>query len=217
MRRSGERVHITVQLVDLGNGFQLWSDRYDRELKDIFDVQDEIARAVAGRLRVSLSDSGGKLVSRSTTSVEAYQLLLKGRELLNRRGRAILEGQTYFERAIQLDPELAEAHALLGDSYRLIGLYGFAPANAVMSRARAAAERALALDPNQVEALANLANLKSIHDWDIHGSVALTARALAVDGNHVRTPRGTGHRDGVYRARSGRSDGARSSWNPESV
>ena len=185
VRRAGERVRITVQLVDLGNGFQLWSDRYDRELKDIFDVQDEIARGVAGRLRLSLSE-GGKLVARPTTSVDAYQLLLKGRELLNRRGRAILEGQTCFERAIELDPQLAEAHALLGDSYRLIGLYGLAPANDVMPRARAAAERALALDPNQVDALANLANLKAIHDWDIHGSVALTARALAVDGNHVR-------------------------------
>jgi len=187
VRRSGDRVRITVQLVDLANGFQLWSDRYDRELRDIFDVQDEIASAITGRLRVSLSDRGGKVVSRPTASLDAYELLLKGRGLLNRRGRAILEGQACFEQAIQIDPNLAEAHALLGDSYRLIGLYGLAPAPEVMPRARAAAERALALDPNQVEALATLANLESIHEWDLYGTVALSERALAVDRNHVRT------------------------------
>jgi TolB-like protein/Tfp pilus assembly protein PilF len=186
VRRSGERVRITVQLVDLHNGFQLWSDRYDRELEDIFDIQDEIARGVVGRLRGALSDHASTLVSRPTTSVDAYQLLLRGRELLNKRGRAILEGRTFFERAIELDPGLAEAHALLGDSYRLIGLYGIAPATDVMPRARAAAERALALDSNQVDALATLANLKAVHDWDVSGSIAMSARALAIDPNHVR-------------------------------
>jgi TolB-like protein len=187
VRRSGDRVRITVQLVDLANGFQLWSDRYDRELQDIFDVQDEIARAITVRLRVSLSDGGGKVVSRPTASVDAYELLLKGRGLLNRRGRAILEGQACFEQAIHIDPNLAEAHALLGDSYRLLGLYGLAPATEVMPRARAAAERALALDSKQVEALATLANLESIHEWDLSGTITLSERALAVDRNHVRT------------------------------
>ena len=83
VRRAGDRVRITVQLSDVANGFQLWSERYDRELKDIFDVQDEIAKAIAERLRVTLA--GGKddrLVEQATTNIEAYQLYLKGRALL---------------------------------------------------------------------------------------------------------------------------------------
>ena len=87
VRRAGDRVRITVQLSDVANGFQLWSERYDRELKDIFDVQDEIAKAIAERLRVTLA--GGKddrLVEQATTNIEAYQLYLKGRALRRSAG-----------------------------------------------------------------------------------------------------------------------------------
>ena len=90
LRRAGDRVRITVQLSDVANGFQLWSEQYDRELKDIFDVQDQIAKAIAERLRVTLA--GGKddrLVAQGTTNVEAYQLYLKGHALLGRRGTNI--------------------------------------------------------------------------------------------------------------------------------
>ena len=87
VRRAGDRVRITVQPNHVANGFQLWSERYDRELKDIFDVDDEIAKAIAERLRVTLA--GGKddcLVEQATTNIEAYQLYLKGRALVDRRG-----------------------------------------------------------------------------------------------------------------------------------
>ncbi len=90
VRRAGDRVRITVQLSDAANGFQLWSERYDRELKDVFDVQDEIAKAIAERLKVTLT--GGKddrLVEQATASIEAYQLYLKGHALLGRRGTSI--------------------------------------------------------------------------------------------------------------------------------
>ena len=188
VRRAGDRVRITVQLNDATNGFQLWSERYDREMRDIFDVQDEIARTIAERLRITLSGlAGGRLVERSTTSVEAYELLLKGRTLQARRGRAILDALACFEQAARLDPALAEAHALMGDSFRLLALYGFAPPGEVMPKARAAAERALMLDPLQVEALATLANIAVIHEWDIPKSIALTDRALACDPRHVRS------------------------------
>jgi TolB-like protein len=186
VRRAGDRVRVTVQLVDVTNGFQLWSERYDRELKDIFDVQDEIARAVAERLRVTLADASQRLVVRATTNLDAYELLLKGRVLLIRRGRAIFEAQACFEQALALDPGFAEAHALLGDAYRLIGLYGLAPATEMMPRARAAAERALSLDPRQVEALATLASVAAVYDWDTAASSSFTDRALSCDPSHVR-------------------------------
>ena len=186
VRRSGDRVRITAQLSDVAGGFQLWSERYDRELRDIFDVQDEIARAIAERLRVTLSGTG-RLVQPRTPNLEAYELLLKGRVLHTRRGRAIVEALACFERAIELDPDLAEAHALKGDALRVLALYGIAPATEMMPRAREAAERALSLDPGQVEAFATLASVAAVYDWDIARSVELSERALACDPGHVRT------------------------------
>ena len=186
VRRSGDRVRITAQLSDAQHGQQLWSERFDRELKDIFDVQDEIARAIVERLKVTF-DSTARLVPTATASVEAYELLLKGRVLLMRRGLAIVSAQPYFEQAIAIDPGLAEAHAMLGDTHRLMALYGLRPAAEVMPLARASAQRALAIDPNQVEALATLANISSIYDWDLEATAELSARALACAPSHVRT------------------------------
>ena len=187
VRRAGDRVRVTVQLVDATNGFQLWSERYDRQLEDIFDVQDEIARAVADRLKVTLAlGAGERLVAKVTGNIEAYELLLKGRTFLTRRGRAILDALSCFEQATALDQNLAEAHALLGDAYRLTAVYGIAPAADVIPKARAALDRALAIDPRQVEALATLANIATIYDWDVATSQRLSDRALEIDPNHVR-------------------------------
>jgi serine/threonine protein kinase/tetratricopeptide (TPR) repeat protein len=187
VRRAGDRVRITAQLSDVQQGRQLWSERFDRELRDIFDVQDEIACAIVERLKVTLADRGrDRLVPKVTANIDAYQLLLKGRVLLTRRGRAIIDAMQCFEQAVALDPDLSEAHALLGDAHRLAALYGLTPAKVAMPLARASVERALAIDPQQVEALATLANIASTYDWDLAVATALSDRALAVDPSHVR-------------------------------
>jgi len=187
VRRAGDRVRITAQLNDVREGRQLWSERFDRELKDIFDVQDEIARAIVERLKVTLIDRGEtRLVPKVTSNLEAYQLLLKGRELLTRRGRAIFDAMRMFEQAVALDPNLSEAHALLGDAHRLTALYGLVPPAEGMPRAEAAAQRALAIDPKQVEALTTLANIATSYHWNSEASHQLSARALAIDPFHVR-------------------------------
>lgn len=187
VRRAGNRVRITAQLSDVQQGRQLWSERFDRELHDIFDIQDEIARAIVGRLEVTLvAGQHERLVPKVTADVDAYQLLLKGRILLTRRGRAIIDAMSYFEQAVALDPGLAEAHALLADAHRLTALYGLRPSVEAMSMARVSAERALALDSNQVEALATLANIAWTYDWDIEGGLAFSDRALEIDPSHVR-------------------------------
>jgi TolB-like protein/Flp pilus assembly protein TadD len=186
VRRAGDRVRITVQLSDAQQGRQIWSERFDRELKDIFDVQEEIARAIAERLRITISGGATRLVPQATTNMEAYELLLKGRAFVTRRGRAVLDAIPLFERAILLDPNLAEAHALLGDAYRLLGLYGIVRASEVMPKARACVERALALDPNQAEALATHAIIASVYEWDFDEVIRRSDRALAADPNHVR-------------------------------
>jgi serine/threonine-protein kinase len=149
VRRAGDRVRITVQLSDVANGFQLWSERYDRELKDIFDVQDEIAKAIAERLRVTLA--GGKddrVVEQATTNVEAYQLYLKGRALLNRRGASIPPALDLFRKAVELDPDYSLAWAGIADAFTVLAFFGFVRGSESKPQAIAAATRAIELDPS---------------------------------------------------------------------
>jgi serine/threonine protein kinase/tetratricopeptide (TPR) repeat protein len=185
IRKSGTRMRITAQLINVADGYHIWSERYDRELTDVFAVQDELAQSIATRLRGSLT-TPERLLRAAPRSAEAYEQLLRGRVLLWKRGRAILDALDCFERAVALDPDLVDAHALLGDSCRLLAVYGIAPPVDMFARARAAAERALALDPEQVEALATLASIAAFVDWDAEASWTFTTRALAVDPGHIR-------------------------------
>jgi TolB-like protein/Flp pilus assembly protein TadD len=148
VRRAGDRVRITVQLNDVADGFQLWSERYDRELKHIFDVQDEIAKAVAERLRVTLA--GGKedrLVEQATTNIEAYQLYLKGRALVDRRGASVPIGLDLLRKAVELDPGYAQAWAGIADALTVLAYSGAARGSESKAQAIAAARRSIELDP----------------------------------------------------------------------
>jgi serine/threonine-protein kinase len=148
MRRAGDRVRITVQLSDVANGFQLWSERYDRELTDIFDVQDEIAKAIAERLRVTLA--GGKdarLVEQGTTNVEAYQLYLKGYALLSRRGAEISAALELFRKAVEIDPGYSLAWAGIADASTGLAIAGSVSGSELKPQAMAAATRSIELDP----------------------------------------------------------------------
>ena len=145
VRRAGSRVRVTVQLVDATNGFQLWSERYDRQLEDIFEVQDEIARAITGRLELTL----GEGVRRSTKDLEAYELYLKGRHHWHQRSPATLRvAIRCFEQAIERDPEYALAYAGLADCYGILRVYGWVSAREGKAPAQAAMTRAVALAPS---------------------------------------------------------------------
>jgi serine/threonine-protein kinase len=188
VRRAGTRLRITVQLANAADGYQLWSERYDRELTDVFAVQDEIAAAIAARLKLALARGAtGATGRRGTENLEAYDLVLRARAVQARRGRHLIEARQYLERAIELDPGYAEAQALLADSYRLAGTYGMASSRAVMPRARAAAERALAADPESVEALATMADVEAQYEWNTERALALWNRALEIDPRHTRS------------------------------
>jgi serine/threonine-protein kinase len=144
VRRAGHRVRVTVQLVDTANGFQLWSERYDREMEDIFDVQDEIARAVTERFKLSLGDQ----VRRSTRNLEAYELYLKGRHHWHQRSPSTLpKAIQCFEQAIAADPDYALAHAGLADCYGILRVYGWVSALDGKEPARVAVSRAMSLAP----------------------------------------------------------------------
>ena len=187
VRKAGNRLRVTAQLINASDGCHIWSERFDREMTDVFALQDEIASTIGAKLELSLMDAGPARDARAgPRNVEAYELLLRGRVLVAQRGPSIVRAAECFEQALTLDPELAEAHALFADANRLFAIYGMAPTADVIPRARAAAQRALSLDPQQVEALATLANIAAVFDWNMAASTAITDRALAIDPLHVR-------------------------------
>ena len=148
VRRAGDRLRITVQLSDVANGFQLWSERYDRELKDIFDVQDEIARAIAERLRVTLgAGKADRLVEQATTSIEAYQLYLQGRALVDRRGANVPAGLDLLRKAVELDPVYSLAWAGIADALTVLAYSGAARGAESKAQAISAARRSIELNP----------------------------------------------------------------------
>jgi serine/threonine-protein kinase len=150
IRRAGPRLRVTAQLSKASDGYQLWSERYDRVEEDVFAVQDEIAQAIAGRLRLTLAaEQPGRP---PTHQLEAYRLYLKGRALLYQRGRSIPKALECFEQAVALDSNYAQAWAGMADGYTTAGYSGLAPSSDVMPKALAAAHRALELDPDLAEA-----------------------------------------------------------------
>jgi serine/threonine protein kinase/Flp pilus assembly protein TadD len=180
---KGNKVRITTQLINAGDGFHLWSETYDRQLDDIFAVQDEIARAVAGSLKLKLL-GGATPSSPSTqsTNAEAYNEYLQGRYFYERRTKENLERAVgHYEQAIKLDPRYAPAWVGLAESRSKQGDQGYLPVEPSYREARAAAERALALDPNLAEAHAALGWIQTSYDWDWAGADASYKRALALE------------------------------------
>jgi adenylate cyclase len=168
VRRAGDHLRITAQLVNVTDGYHLWSERYDLEMKDIFEVQDEIARSIAERLRVSLEGKREEpLVRAATKNLEAYELYLKGRALLSKRGSAIPHALACFRRAVALDSEYALAWAGLADSYTVIGYYGLARPEVSMPKGAEAARRSVALDPSLAEGHSALAMSCLLYEWDL--------------------------------------------------
>lgn len=167
VRQAGDKVRITAQLIDTETGFHLWSETYDRELKDIFAVQDEIARAIVDRLKIQLAPEEQQLAQRDqapTQNVEAYEQFLQGRAIWKRRGEQnIRSAIALYQSALARDPAFARAHAALGSAY--VVLAGYTEEKGDEERylplAEEAARQALALDPKIGEAHAVLAQINS--------------------------------------------------------
>jgi tetratricopeptide (TPR) repeat protein len=186
VRRAGNRLRITSQLVNAADGYHLWSERYDRELKDIFEIQDEIARSIAGRLKITLA--GGRqqqLVKVGTENLAAYELYLKGRALLPRRGPAAAYLDC-FEQAVKLDPNYAQAWAGLADSYSVLGYSGLVRPDATMPKAIEAAQRAVVLDPALAEAHNALAIASLMGAWNKVEAEREFLRALELNPRYVQ-------------------------------
>ena len=165
VRRSGERVRVTAQLIAAHDGAQLWSERYDRSMTDVFAMQDEIASAITTALKGKFSsDSGAR---HYTPDLAAYELFLRGRHQLSRfTPDAWNRARVLFEQAIAADPRYAEPHAELALGYYISGMHGMAPMREVAPFVRAEAERALALDPEDARPRFLLGGIALAFDYD---------------------------------------------------
>jgi eukaryotic-like serine/threonine-protein kinase len=182
VRRAGNRVRITAQLVNVSDGYHLWSDRYDRELTDIFAIQDEIATAIASRLAVTLRGGpGGALVRPSTSNIEAYELFLKARSLMKERGPALLTAIDLFEKAVALDPEFAPALASLAQTLILSSFWGMSAPDRITARAKWAATTALEHHASLVTCYTASALVATCIDFDRDRATDTWNRAVSID------------------------------------
>ena len=194
VRKSGNRLRIMAQLINVADGYHIWSERFDRELQDIFEVQDEIAKTIADRLKVTLGAEREKpLVRAGTKNLEAYQLYLKGRFHWNKRTpEAMKKAIECFQQAIKEDPAYALAYTGLADNYNLASFLNFFPPSEVMPKAKAAAAKALEIDDGLAEAHVSLGYASFTYDWDWTAAGRHFEQALAANpsyvGNHAFYP-----------------------------
>jgi serine/threonine-protein kinase len=187
VRRAGQRIRVTVQLINAADKAQLWSERYDRELRDIFDIQDEIAQAIVEKLKIKLgSKLGQPLVKRYTDNLEAHSLYLKGNFCLYRlTSENMVKGHAYLEQAVTLEPDHALAWVQLAD-YHIARAF-IAPPLAEWSLAKKAAERSVAADAELAEGHAALAFLTALTDFDWSASICLFETAVQQNPGSGRT------------------------------
>ena len=190
VRKSGNRLRVSAQLISVKDGYQLWSESYDRDLADVFAVQEDVARSIVAALRVRLAPArDSALAVRPTGDLEAYDLYLKGRFAWNQRtGPALQEAVRYLEQAVARDSTFARAWAALADAYLLVVPYaGGSPAD-TWRKAQAAARKALALDSTSAEAYTSLGYGNMIYAWNWPAAEESFQRAIAADPNYA-----TGH------------------------
>jgi serine/threonine protein kinase len=183
VRRSGDHVRIAIQLIDTSNGFQLWSERYDADLKDIFALQDRITLSVINELRVKLLSGEKQAIEhRYSDNVEAYQLYLKGRyHFLKLTPPETLKGISYLEEAIKLEPNYALAYAGLTAAYVTLPLTSDGLPSEFFPKAKVAAARALAIDDQVSETYAALFWATLWFDWDWDAAERQCFRAIDLD------------------------------------
>ncbi len=166
--RSGNRVRITAQLIQAPMDRHLWAKSYERDLRDVLALQDDVAQAIASEVKTELtSHERLRLTSPRSVDPEAYEAYLKGRYYSSKRTEKELEkGIEYFQQAIEKDPNYASAYSGMADAYALLGYRGDLPSKEALSRAKAAALKAVGLDESLAEAHASLAFIAETHEWD---------------------------------------------------
>jgi TolB-like protein/Tfp pilus assembly protein PilF/DNA-binding XRE family transcriptional regulator len=188
VHKVGDRLRVTAQLTDAGNGFQFWSERFDRQMTDVFAIQDEITLAIIKQLQVELlSKERSALLTQKKEGLEAYNLYLKGRYYWAQRPQGIGKAIDYFWQAIEKEPNYARARAGLADCYVTLGSWenGTMPPVDAMAKAQDAASKALELDERLAEAHSTLAYRTTHHDWDWSRAETQFQRAFDLNPNYA--------------------------------
>ncbi len=203
--QHGGALVIQADLVDAVDGSQLWGERYNRRLADIFGVQEDIVREISEKLRLRLTGEEKKrMTKRHTENSQAYQAYLKGRFYWNKRTEeGLKKGIEYFQQAIEIDPGYALAYTGLADSYAVLGYYNYLPSKEAYPRAKAAAAKALAIDDTLAEAHASLANTR-YYDWSWVQAERELKRAIELNPNYATAH----HWYGLYLTEMGKFDRA---------
>ncbi len=185
--QRGNKLRLHVDLLDTTTGEELWGDQYDRDLTELFSVQDEISHEVSQRLRLKMTrEAESRLTKRYTDNVEAYQLYVRARRWCEKRSaEGFKRGTEYLSQAIQMDPNYALAHAELSQCISVPCYYGSVDPNLAYPKARAAALRALEIDPNLAEAHEVLATILKNYDWNWIDAEKEYKRAIELNSNYA--------------------------------
>ncbi|UCC45717.1 MAG: protein kinase [Candidatus Zixiibacteriota bacterium] len=183
VRKAGKRIRVTAQLVKVSDGYHLWSERYDRELEDVFTIQDEISLAIVEKLKVKLLEKDRvALTRRPTINPEAHSLYLKGRYFWSKRSREGFEKAIeYYKLAVGIDPSYSQAHAGIAACYNDLPNYSTFPPSQAYPLAKEAALKALELDDENAEARTALGLIKSDYEWDWEGAEKEFRRAIELN------------------------------------
>ena len=187
IQRASDRVRLTVQLIRVRDGVQLWGESFDKEFTDIFALEDSLSERVAQSIRLKLTgEETRRFIKRSTERPDAYEAYVKGRYFWNKRTEiGMRKGLEYFHQAIALDPTFAEAYVGVADSYGTLGLYAMLPPKEAFPAAKEAAKRALEMDDGLAEAHASLGFIHFYYDWNATDAIAEFRRALADNPNYA--------------------------------
>jgi len=187
VRKEGNKLRITAQLIKVADGFPVWSKIYQRNIEDTFDLWDEISLAIVDNLKVRLFEEDKlKLTKRYTENIEAYDLYLQGRFFWNKRTEdGLKKAIEYFEQAIETDPNYAQAYAGTADSYNLLGIYSYLQPDEAYPVVKKAAQKALEIDETISEAHTSLASVFRYYDWNWEEAEKGFRRALGQNPNYV--------------------------------
>ena len=182
VRKAGPRLRITAQLISVADGYHLWSERFDREMEDIFAIQDEIADKIVEKLKTELLPAASSVRIRRPPNIESYDQYLRGRYYASKF--LIDKAIEHYERAIALDPDCAPAHASLAEVYVLLSTgFDVLPSREAMPKAREAAQKALQIDPTLAEAHVSLGMVAMCYDWDRRAAMKHLQKAVALNPN----------------------------------
>lgn len=182
VQRSGDRVRITAQLIDARADQHLWARSYERDLRDVLALQDEVAGAIATELKIELASQGQPRPASRPVDPQAFEAYLKGRYYSSKRTeKDVKESVGYFQQAIDKDPNYAPAYSGVADAYALLGYRGGLPSKEALSRGKAAALKALELDDSLAEAHASLAFIAETLEWDWQSAEREYKRALELN------------------------------------